>query len=283
MDAQNPQDKLKALLADGRISLGSQLPPDAPAVRKRPIIPVEEAVPGVAMQFGGASCWFLRRSLRAIWPEAEQIVNHYRWSVFGPGQALDTQNVSQVLTGLITTDPRQVVYLDIESCGFAGTTVFLIGWGYYDGQGDFIVEQALARDYAEEAGVIAAVADKLRDAKIITTYNGKRFDMPTICERGIVHRTPVPVPPVHIDLLDHARRKWKKVFPNCKLQTLEMMLCRRCRKGDIPGSQIPTVYHDFVRTGDARKLTMVIHHNLLDVVTLAEVAAHIIAGTAYGD
>ena len=39
---------------------------------------------------------------------------------------------------------------------------------------------------------------------------------------------------------------------------------------ELPGSEIPRVYHDFVRTGDARTIAQVLKHNLYDLVTLAD-------------
>jgi uncharacterized protein YprB with RNaseH-like and TPR domain len=44
----------------------------------------------------------------------------------------------------------------------------------------------------------------------------------------------------------------------------------RKRAGDIPGSEIPGAYHEFVRTGDARRMAAVIHHNRLDLLSMLE-------------
>ena len=73
-----------------------------------------------------------------------------------------------------------------------------------------------------------------------------------------------------MDLLHESRRVWGKVLPDCRLQTLEQKVCRRFRRDDIPGAQIPDVYHHFVRTADARLLAQVVEHNAWDLVTLAD-------------
>ena len=73
-----------------------------------------------------------------------------------------------------------------------------------------------------------------------------------------------------MDLLHVSRRVWGEVLPNCRLQTLEQFVCRRFRHDDIPGAQIPDVYHHFVRTGDARRIARVLEHNVWDLVTLAD-------------
>lgn len=253
-----------------------------PLGQDRPIVPIEAAAAGQIVEIGGSRYYGIRRSLRAIWPQAGDVIDHYRWAVLGTGQA-DAGGLDGGIAEICRTDPKRVVYLDIETCGFSGTMIFLIGWCWFDGHDDFIIEQALARDYSEEAGILAAIGDRLNSVRVLTTYNGKRFDFPAIYERGVINDVAITSPEIHLDLLDHARRKWKKTLPNCKLQTIETLVCKRYRTGDIPGAQIPDVYHEFVRTGDARKIAMVIQHNLLDVLTLAEIAAHLAAGTEGGD
>jgi hypothetical protein len=247
------------------------------------MIRLENAVPGQVVTDGETSCYYVRRQLRQIWPESATIIDHYRWAVHGSGQVRLDRPGTEELARITGVRSDQTFYFDIETCGFSGTNVFLIGWCYFDGNDDFVVEQFLARDYSEEAGLLAAAGRRFQDAEILISFNGKRFDMPSILERAVIHRTSIKAPTCHIDLLDHARRRWKSRLPNCRLQTLETLLCRRYRTGDIPGSMIPEVYHDFVRTGDAKKLAMVIQHNLLDVVTLAQVAAHLIGGTEPGE
>jgi hypothetical protein len=45
------------------------------------------------------------------------------------------------------------------------------------------------------------------------------------------------------------------------------------RHGDIPGADIPQVYFDYVRSGDARVMARVFEHNRLDILSLAALAA----------
>ncbi|NIM71370.1 MAG: exonuclease, partial [Xanthomonadales bacterium] len=58
---------------------------------------------------------------------------------------------------------------------------------------------------------------------------------------------------------------------DCRLQTVERYVCGRRRVGDVPGAQIPEVYHRFVETGDARLVAPILRHNAQDLVTVAEV------------
>ena len=82
---------------------------------------------------------------------------------------------------------------------------------------------------------------------------------------------------LHIDILHHARRRWSKQLPNCRLQTLEQHVCRRLRSDDVPGHRIPAVYADYVRTGFEREMDNVLHHNALDLVTLFDLALRLAA------
>lgn len=136
---------------------------------------------------------------------------------------------------------------------------------------DFVVKQYLARHYGEEAAVIAAFFAMAKEMGVLISFNGKSFDMPYVRNRSIANCVPIRLELPHFDLLHESRRVWKRCLPNCKLQTLEQMVCGHPpRHGDIPGSQIPEAYHAFVRNGNALRLAKIIHHNLLDLVTLAE-------------
>ncbi|MFW6133469.1 MAG: ribonuclease H-like domain-containing protein [Planctomycetota bacterium] len=81
----------------------------------------------------------------------------------------------------------------------------------------------------------------------------------------------IPAPP---------RRRWRRDVPNCRLQTLEAVLCGRHRRGDIPDAAIPEAYHDFVATGDARRMGDILHHNLLDLLTMAQLVSALLTGCA---
>ena len=72
-------------------------------------------------------------------------------------------------------------------------------------------------------------------------------------------------------------RRWRRLLPDCKLQTLERFICRRTRGADVPGAQIPQEYHYFVRTGDARRLAEIVRHNQLDLLTLWELVLRLVA------
>ena len=191
--------------------------------------------------------------------------------------------------------PGKTIFLDLETCGLAGSCIFLVGLLYAE-QDRWSIVQLWARDYAEEKAVLHTLWDVAARHDVLVTFNGKSFDWPQVHGRSTIHgigRDPtldaVAVPPVslplrrwdtdtprpqlaHFDLLHHARRVWRDELPNCRLQTLERRFCRRIRHDDIPGRAIPSAYQTYVRDGDTRQVRRILHHNALDLLTLLQVS-----------
>lgn len=174
------------------------------------------------------------------------------------------------LTRLAERGLQGALFLDLETGGLASSPVFLAGTMHWNGS-DFVLRQYFARHYGEERALIAAVAEASRGFDTLVTFNGKSYDAPFLAGRAVVHGVRLRLPAHHLDLLHVARRRWKRVLPNCRLQTLELRVCRRRRSGDVPSEEVPGLYHDFVRHGDPWRLIPVFHHNLLDVITMGEI------------
>ena len=232
-----------------------------------------EACPGVEVSATPASeplpYWLIRRTLAEVSPDCLSAQQAYGAVMRGARQRFDELQASADLCRVADARGEDLLFMDTETCGLAGAMIFLVGLMYYE-NGQLIFEQHLARDYAEEPAVLDAFARRLASSPALVTFNGKAFDMTLIRERCAFHAVAVDDPPAHLDLLHESRRRWRSQLPNCKLQTLEKHFCGRHRVGDIPGAQIPDAYHTFVRTGDARRLGDILHHNLLDLLTMAE-------------
>jgi len=164
----------------------------------------------------------------------------------------------------------RALFLDLETGGLQSSPVFLAGTMHWNGE-DFVLRQYFARHYGEEAALLAAVSDHARGFEALVTFNGKAYDAPFLTARALTHGVELQLPRHHLDLLHHARRQWREELPDCRLTTLEWRVCRRRRVGDVPGDQIPGLYHDYVRNGDPWRLVPVFHHNLLDVTTMADI------------
>jgi uncharacterized protein YprB with RNaseH-like and TPR domain len=226
----------------------------------------------------------IRLPVERLWHNGSQLIaarqEFLQLQLAAAQQAIEpTVAMNSEFASLVAALPDRTVALDLETCGLAGSALFLIGLcRHVDGQPT--VEMLFARNYAEEAAVLDTLWQTIAGQAVLLTFNGKTFDWPMVMERSIRHRLQFHAPHdpfLHIDILHHARRRWKKSLPNCRLQTLETHVCRRHRTDDIPGHRIPAVYADFVRTGFERDIDSVLHHNALDVVTLFDLALRLAA------
>jgi uncharacterized protein YprB with RNaseH-like and TPR domain len=184
---------------------------------------------------------------------------------------LDSKALEAAATVLLADGPRVpgFCFLDLETTGFSSSPLFLAGT-LFQQAGQLRVRQLLARDYSEEAAVIAELDELLSGFAFCVTFNGKSFDIPYLRERAKYHRIALGASPEQFDLLHHSRRQWKHSLPNCRLITLEWHILGRRRVGDVPGWEVPCIYHEFVHTKDARKIKNVLQHNLIDVLSMAE-------------
>ncbi len=180
--------------------------------------------------------------------------------------------------------PERLVYLDTETTGLAGgtgTCAFLIGIGTLEGT-QFLVRQFFLRDYPGEKAILHALAEILSAFDGLVTYNGKTFDVPLLETRYALARLKSPFGRLlHLDALHPARRLWRLRLESCKLTDLESAVLGIEREGDVPGSEIPGIYFDYLRSGDARGLQPVFYHNALDIMTLAAVTVEL--ARAIGD
>jgi len=169
-------------------------------------------------------------------------------------------------------DPAKLIYLDTETTGLAGgtgTCAFLIGIGALEGS-QFAIRQFFLRDYPEEKAALAALTEALASYEGVVTFNGKTFDIPLLETRYSLARLRSPFQRlVHLDVLHPARRLWKLRLASCELTNLEKHVLGIAREGDVPGSEIPQIYFDYLRSGNAQALQPVFFHNSLDIVTLA--------------
>ena len=51
----------------------------------------------------------------------------------------------------------------------------------------------------------------------------------------------------HVDLLYPSRRRWRGVYENCRLATIERHVLRVVREDDLPGAQAPAAWLSYLR------------------------------------
>ena len=172
---------------------------------------------------------------------------------------------------------EDLLFLDLETTGLGSSPLFLIGVMIWDAAG-LVVRQYFARDYSEERAAVACFMQLIEGRKLLVSFNGKSFDLPYVRMRAAANGLVCGFDPAHLDLLHVARRIWGDRVPDCRLQTLERLICGRMRADDIPGHLIPDAYHDYVRTGNAARMVNVLEHNFLDLLTLAELVVRLPEG-----
>jgi len=140
----------------------------------------------------------------------------------------------EAMCGAQAVTPEELIFVDLETTGLAGTPLFLIGTMGWEKNG-LVVRQYFARNYAEERAAISLFAGALAERKLLVSFNGKSFDLPYVRVRAAATGVPFDGEPPHLDLLHVSRRIWRGRLPDCRLQTLERIICGRMRLGDIPG------------------------------------------------
>lgn len=231
-----------------------------------PKVSLEEAVDGVEAD-NPRGRGFIITNRADEQDRMESVSGTFKAQISSRGSNL-RQRISRVWNG-DDLAPEDFIFMDIETTGLGNSPLFLIGVMIWDADG-FEIRQYLARNYAEEAAVISLFLDICAGKDLLVTFNGKSYDFPYIRTRAIANGIPFTLDPVHFDMLHECRRIWKNDLPDCKLQTLETHICGRPRYGDIPGAQIPDAYHAYVRTDNAWQIVEVLKHNMLDLVTMAD-------------
>lgn len=249
-------------------------------VAKRPFGPLETLVPGEDCEFGDSVFYRVCTGAETIWEDADAVLGQYLETLAHPFPA-DDEGLAP-LKVLRDIPPDETCYLDLETTGLGMTPLFLVGLMYTSG-GRLMIDQLFARDYTEEPAVLGYTRDLLERFKLVVTFNGITFDIPFLGQRMAYTGIEFGLAGAHLDILPLARGLLRGRTPNNRLQTLERYLCGRKRIGDVPGREIPGVYHEFVRTGDAGSLAAVFHHNRLDLLTMLQLATVFLSGRYRAD
>ena len=165
---------------------------------------------------------------------------------------------------------KNLIFYDTETTGLstgAGTIAFLIGLGRIQ-KDSFEVIQYFLADYPGEKAMLDYLKRDFPSDSLYVSYNGKSFDSHLITTRFLLNRIECKRGK-EIDLLYLSRRLWKNKLENCRLGTIEEHILNITRGPDIPGSEIPDVWFDFLKSGNLDKLKLVFSHNLQDIYSLA--------------
>ena len=168
-------------------------------------------------------------------------------------------------------DSARILHFDTETTGLAGgtgTRAFMIGAADWH-EGALRIRQLLCTQLRAERAMLECFAAWLQPDTVLSSYNGRCYDAPLLAARYRLSRLPDPLRGLrHLDLLFPVRRRFRGVWENCRLATAERNWLGILREDDLPGSEAPRAWLDYVRGGDARDLRRVLAHNDQDLRTL---------------
>ena len=177
-------------------------------------------------------------------------------------------------------DIRRCLFLDTETTGLsggAGTVAFLVGVGYVEGE-TLVIEQLMLREYADEPALLERLGRRMADFDSVCTFNGRNFDMPLLETRFTMNRMRDRWRVLeNRDLLYPSRRAWKLRLGSCRLCNLEAEILGMPREDDLPGSEVPARFFQFLKTGEDALLDDIVRHNRQDIATLAKLLVRLCA------
>jgi uncharacterized protein YprB with RNaseH-like and TPR domain len=197
--------------------------------------------------------------------------------------ALPTHVDASFAKGFDIVFPEDLLCFDTETTGLAGgtgTRAFMIGASdLVDGQ--LRIRQLLTTTMAAEEAMLRTFARWLSPQTVLVSYNGRSYDAPLLKTRYRLARLPCPITPLaHLDLLHPTRRRYRGRWENCRLGTIERQVLQVLRDDDLPGSEAPRAWREYLMGGPATDLRRVLAHNHTDVRSLVQLLAVLSAGEA---
>jgi uncharacterized protein YprB with RNaseH-like and TPR domain len=260
----------KSSLADKLKSLGVKVGTvNMPTAKQKTGISIQDALAGRFVT--------TRRGEAFIYEETYAADYRHGWAPLETDAPLELMAAWAKDARLVGMPQEAFAFLDTETSGMAGGTgtyAFLVGVGRFEQTAagrNFRLLQFFMRDPGEEPALLEAMAEFLAPCSALVTYNGKAFDVPLLKTRYTMHDIPIPFDDyAHVDLLHLARRLWRERLPSRTLKFVEENVLGAPRTSEeVPGYEIPWLYFDYLRSGDASEMKGVFYHNAMDIVALA--------------
>ena len=170
------------------------------------------------------------------------------------------------------------LYFDTETTGLSGgtgTRAFMIGAADWM-NGQLRVRQLYLTTMGGELAMLKEFSSWLQPETVLVSYNGRCYDSPLLKTRYRLARLPDPISGLrHLDLLFPTRRSYRGVWENCKLSTIERNALGVVREDDLPGSEAPRAWRDYLRGESAKDFRRVIQHNSQDMKSLQGLLVHL--------
>lgn len=174
--------------------------------------------------------------------------------------------------GFETIEGRALLHFDTETTGLSGgtgTRAFMIGAADWVDR-KLRVRQLYLTMMAGEQAMLEVFAGWLLPETVLVSYNGRCYDSPLLATRYRLARMANPLTGLrHLDLLFPVRRRFRGVWENCRLATIERQWLGVIREDDLPGSEAPRAWRDYLRGDSAVDLRRVLAHNDQDLRSLS--------------
>ena len=192
-------------------------------------------------------------------------------------------NADTAMLKAICPDTDSICFFDIETTGFSRNynIVYLIGAVYFrNGISHYL--QWLAESDSDEAYILSAFNDFLKDFHTLIHFNGDAFDIPFITERA-AHLN-VALDLSHLESLDlyKTARKCKSILSlsDYKQKTIESFL-NFPRTDKLDGKKLIALYKSYVLSKDTDSERLLLLHNSDDLAGLHEICAVLAYGQLY--
>ena len=176
--------------------------------------------------------------------------------------------------------PEHIMFNDIETMGFKNKPIFLAGFAYRQNK-DIIFDIPFTPNPLKEKNMLSYFSSRLKYFSLIVTYNGLTFDLPFINNRfETFNLSPkINTKKNHVDIYNLLNKNQTKMLfsgdydkenfdskISLKLSKLWTKFGDSPRE-DIGGHLVPTYFRQYLLSGDSEKITELIHHNVLDILT----------------
>ena len=243
----------------------------------------------VSTQKGSARCCMRRQESADLTAPQRALIRQYIAVLRGARQHFDELDASAALCHAANASPEEVLLVSADAWRAEEPMLFLVGMAFCEG-GELKIEQYFARDERQEPAVCQAFGDRCAAAAVVATFRGRRSQFKALrdrCKRYDVDLTAEawgatprqrPGPPPHLDLRKECRARWPDLLSRCGIETVERRLLRRTRRVPIVRGAIEEAYRRFLAGGDAEYIPAILEHNLMDLLTMAEVLCLLLTG-----
>ena len=287
-------------------------PKPSPPPEARPRKPLRPALGKLPLRGGGSP----RRIILPDEPppgDGWQRIDDFVWERISIHSALLPRTFESGFIVKPGTPAHELIFYDLETTGLsggAGNIAFLIGVARQNSQrhgaaGDgadvntadvdaaagkgepevLTLTQLFLSDYPGEAAMLERLRRLFAPRAARVSYNGRCFDSQVIRNRFLLNRLRPPDAPgtPEIDLLYPARRLWRGRLADLSLTRVEAEVLGVHRRDDLPGSEAPDAWFEWLRHGSKgakgmkaeNSIAGVVRHNHDDIIALVRLLAHL--------